>query len=343
MKILFTIDKKSFTNPFAITIINAIQALDENIIIDCCKDCLWLDKIYEYDIIHVMWPEFLVSNSRSAIDLYNRLSIIKNKGIKIVSTCHNLFPHYCQDIQRHDAIKYSYEISDSIHHMGIQSMSYLAAILPRVRHELIPHHIYDQYYQHLPSREEACRHLGLSAEYDYILSLGAIRDVSEVELIEFVVKNLGPSTKLIAPSLVYNIGGRLDLFTRLKYYRKKYLINRNRLISNIGVIDDNELPYYLAVSSVSLIQRVKILNSGNLPLGFYAGNVVVGPKVGNVGQILQDTGNYVFSDIAEIPDLIESAITAYKQGQGSINNKIATENWSSSIIASKIISSYYSL
>lgn len=51
----------------------------------------------------------------------------------------------------------------------------------------------------------------------------------------------------------------------------------------------------MSVADIALLQRVKILNSGSLPLNFYFGNVVVGPDVGNVGEILKKTGNPVFN------------------------------------------------
>ena len=70
---------------------------------------------------------------------------------------------------------------------------------------------------------------------------------------------------------------------------------------------------------MAFIHRVSILNSGNLPMAFFAGMPVLGPNVGNVGNILEDTNNAIFNinNIANIPDIIDKIIT---------NNDIVSKN-----------------
>ena len=59
------------------------------------------------------------------------------------------------------------------------------------------------------------------------------------------------------------------------------IFKNNRLMKDITIENDalidpinKTLLYYFGASSVSLIQRVKVLNSGNVPLGFLMKNVV---------------------------------------------------------------------
>lgn len=59
--------------------------------------------------------------------------------------------------------------------------------------------------------------------------------------------------------------------------------------ANDELIDNCDLPYYMAASDVIFIQRKDILNSGNVPLAFLYHKVVVGPKVGNIGELLSET------------------------------------------------------
>lgn len=64
--------------------------------------------------------------------------------------------------------------------------------------------------------------------------------------------------------------------------------------ANDELIDNCDLPYYIAASDVIFIQRKDILNSGNVPLGFLYHKVVMGPATGNIGEILAATGNPTF-------------------------------------------------
>lgn len=343
MRVLYSVSCKDALNPFLETLTDAIKQEDPSVVFCFDSDSIWNDKVYGFDILHIMWPEFLVDEHHSANDLKHRLEEIKSKGVHIVSTCHNLEPHYCSIQNKRDAVEFAYGASDVIHHLGQYSIDCLSALYPDVRHELIPHHIYDNLYKNIPSKTEACKHLGLSSCYDYILCLGAIRSCEEIGLLDYVARNLKRGVKIVAPSLILNIGGRYDLKTRFHYYRHKYITYHNRLISNLGIISNQDLPYYLAISDITLIQRLKILNSGNLTLGMHAGNVVIGPEIGNVGAILKETGNYTFRRPDEIPHLINLARCAAKSGKGQSNRAYALSNWSSSFVATKVLNSYHTL
>ena len=89
-----------------------------------------------------------------------------------------------------------------------------------------------------------------------------------------------------------------------------------------------------------LIQRVDALNSGNLPMAFHAGKVVVGPNVGNVGQILRETGNFTFD-----PHDTDSAVCALQKAltettKGKENRTYAKEHWASDLIATALLKCY---
>ena len=106
------------------------------------------------------------------------------------------------------------------------------------------------------------------------------------------------------------------------------------------VIPDDLMQCYFCAADVVLIQRLDILNSGNLPMAFAAGKVVVGPNVGNVGQILCETDNFTF-DIEHI----ESAISALQSAleailKGEENKEYAARHWASDIIATKLMKCY---
>ena len=77
------------------------------------------------------------------------------------------------------------------------------------------------------------------------------------------------------------------------------------------------------------IQRKRILNSGNLPMGFYFGKPVVGPDTGNVGEILRSTGNPVFDpgDCASVTAALLRGFECADAGLGRANRGFADREW----------------
>lgn len=119
--------------------------------------------------------------------------------------------------------------------------------------------------------------------------------------------------------------------SRLGYYLAMPLLNRLLKFhagANDELIDNCDLPYYIAASDVIFIQRKDILNSGNVPLGFLFHKVVVGPTTGNIGEILSATGNPTFhpDDRSDILEALEKARQLSAWGQGEKNYAYALEN-----------------
>ena len=98
-------------------------------------------------------------------------------------------------------------------------------------------------------------------------------------------------------------------------------------------------------SDITFIQRKVNLNSGNLTLGFFFGNVIVGPNIGNIGRILHDTGNPTFDpNISNsIGEAICKAIQMQKEGKGKINQDYALCHWTTQKIAEMHYNIYKSL
>ena len=100
--------------------------------------------------------------------------------------------------------------------------------------------------------------------------------------------------------------------------------------------------YYYGASSISLIHRLHILNSGNLPLGFLMKQVVVGPNRGNVGYILKTTGNPVFepTNNDSLLEAICKAQILVRGVKGEENFKYAMENWNTARISEELYHIY---
>ena len=110
-------------------------------------------------------------------------------------------------------------------------------------------------------------------------------------------------------------------------------------------IDNCDLPYYMAASDVIFIQRKDILNSASIPLAFLFHKVVIGPNIGNIGEILQDTGNPVFhpDNQFDIIRALEAARQLSARRKGEDNYAYAIENMNSGKIGKEYAELYRNL
>ena len=115
------------------------------------------------------------------------------------------------------------------------------------------------------------------------------------------------------------------------YYLLMSLLNRVmklRAGANDELIDNCDLPYYMAASNVIFIQRKGQLNSANIPLAFLFHKVVIGPDSENIGELLRNTGNPVFrSDKKQdIIRALKEARHLSARGKGEANYAYAIGN-----------------
>lgn len=350
MRILITLDNPyESDNPYFRELIDNIKKIDSEIELDWGIKKFWTDESFE--IVHIMFPHFLLkmgdkNEEHSLKELELRLQLLKDKNIKIVSTCHNIVPHYKSNIEQILSYDCVYRYSEHIYHLGEYSRKLFEKKYPSANNLLLEHPVYNDLYTEFPSKEKALKKLKLSSKYKYVLCIGAFRDEEERILICKIVNSFKKKRiKILAP-LFCKIKFKKNIFKVIKelftYLRYKILFPR--ILFTGKSISDTLLPYYMSVSDVSLIQRVKILNSGSLPLNYYFGNVVVGPNVGNVGEILKKTRNPTFdvNNLNSLPVAIMNGFNLFNMGLGDKNKKIAENNWLIKHISNKQIA-YYKL
>lgn len=345
MKVLFPIDSQTVSNPFVVTIAEGLTGLG----VDCTLsiDDFW-NKPEAYDLIHFQWPEavYLWKRSISKKQLENvaqQLDKIKSVQVMIAITCHNLKPHFIKDenvIALYDVI---YSHCNLFFHMGQYSQEVLQKQYPEAKHVIVPHHLYDSIYQFDKDRSAACVELNISANKFNILSFGEFRTDAEREMIQNIAKRLGKH------HIQYLVPG---------FYRKRILTKRltelpQRIYKTLmyslqgfkfqkSYVDTADAVRYFCAADIVLIQRFSILNSGNLPMAFAAGKVVVGPNVGNVGHILTETGNPTFApqDTSTILSAIEKAQELCTNGKGLENKIYAEKHWSTATVAKVMLKHY---
>jgi hypothetical protein len=350
MKIYFAINKEKFPNPFVAVLAKRLKELDPSIEIALGISTFWSDEIFSCDIVHIHWPEILIREAnKTTEDFRKRLAEIKDHGGKIVATCHNITAHYAKFPWQTEAYTIAYSACDVILHMGHYSLNLFKEMYPNSRNELLPHHIYDDRYNENITKDEAAKKLRLDPRKKYILCLGLFRDNQERNLLlglsSFLKKN---SIKILAPSF-YIAPRPKSIRSIIRYVKLKLcaikLNVRNNIITCTKFISEEEIPLMGAVADLVLLQRIHTLNSGNLSLGFHFGKVVVGPNVGNVAEMLHNTGNPTFQtdNLETLPEALEKGLDMAKAGFGGQNKNFAMQNLSSTRIAQQLLQYYKQL
>lgn len=344
MKVLIACNIDSFPNPYVRTLAQGL--VEQGIDVTCSVDEFFAHPT-AYDIVHIQWPNLLYDQQHNSCEqLRKTLTIICNSATILVSTCHNIRPHYNTQHAINEAYRLVYTHCDYIQHLGSCSIQLLKEAYPEMtaEHVIIPHHTYDHFYTLGVNAASAREQLHIPADKHVLLSFGEFRNNEERRLIMQLSRQLGPEYYILAPGF---------------FYRKIWQPNPLKTIFNIGrtafytlmaksanihmahhYISDEELPTYMAVADAMLIQRLHILNSGNVPLAMLAGLPIVGPNVGNVGSILQETGNYVFDtkDLSTLPKLVRQAVSNPQQG---VRNKVfAEQNMTTDAIARQLVEFY---
>ena len=349
MKIYFVVQEPSerMFNHFVPSLGNALQKLGCEVVYGLER--LWTDEVCDCDIVHFQWPEYIFGSHKQKFSdtditrISHRLMQLKEKGIKKFVQVHNLKPHTRNDNKILRLYELLYSQADVIIHMGRYSCELLQSQYPNAQHVVIPHHIYDDTYNFAITQEEARLRLHLPTDKKIVLSFGKFRNDEERNFV-LSIKNSSlftlHSSLFLMPGFyreTLHTWNPKKLAVRL-YNTYKYKLKGIKFCND--VIPDDLMQCYFCAADVVLIQRLDILNSGNLPMAFHAGKVVVGPDVGNVGEILRETGNFTFDprDIGSAVNALQKALTETKNGKE--NRSYATEYWASDLIATTLLRYY---
>lgn len=354
MKVLLVFEEKDTDNLFVHTLYQEIKKTGLNI--ECSLKRFW-ESDSDYDIIHFQWPEEVVGwncNDISVIDrLKERILYFKQKGSKFIYTRHNTSPHYSNSIIE-KTYKVIEENSTIIVHMREYSLKQFKLEYPDSSNVVIQHHIYENTYNENITKEEARKKLNIPKNGFVITAFGKFRNTEEKKMVlKAFIKARIKNKYLLAPRFFpfykkppYNNGLKRFL-SQMGYF---IIIPLCRLFHIQGksvdeIINHDELPYYISSADIVFIQRKEILNSGNIPLAFLFKKVVIGPDIGNVGELLHKTGNPTFD-----PNNTSSIISAIKRSQklcsmnhGLKNYEFAKKYMNLQDIAQQYINIYNSL
>lgn len=299
-----------------------------------------------YDIIHFQWPE-VVSLGTGQIHLAalaGQIRRVAENGTKFALTRHNEISHRSQTENVRQLYQVVESACDVVFHMGEYSKVTMPMEnrKPGSMHCIVPHFIYPV----IPrlDKAESRQMLGMPQSAKIVLAFGEVRSDEERELVLSIKQALKhDKIKLLAPRLFETpIRGHGKLAACREIRHRLHFLRFGLFTKTGRCVSDLEMSRLFSACDVVLIQRKRILNSGNLPMGFYFGKIVVGPDRGNVGEILKETGNPVFDpdDFASVSNAILEAFVLADSGKGDENRRYAESFWSPQVCARRIIQAY---
>lgn len=345
MKVLFVCELESTVNPFVSTLMNGLRNVGVDV--DSSVKKFW-ENPFCYDIVHFHWPECIFDwKANISLDELNAagklISKLRESGKKIVITCHNLHPHTSKDGNLLALFDEIYRNCDLFLHMGGYSLNVLEEKYSKGRHVVLPHHIYDSIYSFKTVGDKLPE---ISRNKINVLCFGQFRNDEERNIVLGLVKSKQmDKVNFVVPGFFKqglkgrNVKETASNILKMIRYKRMGLKYRKEVVSNC------ETEQFFVQSDIVLIPRPVILNSGNLPMAFAAGKVVVGPNVGNVGDILKSTGNPVFDPehFSSIVEAVERGFNLMRTDMGKKNYEFAITNWSTERIALKLNDFYKSL
>lgn len=289
----------------------------------------------KYDIVHVHWPHMLVKAPAESITAQDvervgkRIAELKASGIVLVYTRHNETSHYCSNPNARRLYQLFEQESDRVIHMGRCGIEQVGGGTGE-RNVLIPHHGFDTYP--IVGKAVARAALGLAQDTSVVAAMGSFRIPDERALVVGGCLSVGiPRLQVLSSAL----------FTPCRGEPQDGIDELRRRMGGLyprqpeGWVSVKDLSRSFAAADVVLIQHVHTLNSGNLPLAFHFGKVVVGPDCGNVGEILRETGNPVFDprDMASVARALKEGFELARRCKGDENARYAREHWNFKAIA----------
>lgn len=297
------------------------------------------------DLVHVQWPEALcrwerpgracVDGVRRALDGWREL------GTPVVVTRHNALPHLHREAPAAELYHVVHQAATAVVHLGESGRPELEERYGGL-HRVIPHGGYPD--ADLVDRGWARAELGIAPDAFTVLVFGAVRTFGEQRLILETARRLGVSgARWIVP--------RWREATRPSWAREPVerirsvftdLAAARTLRIDDGLVPEARIPVFFGATDVVFVPRIRALNSGVPPLAYSFATPVVGPDLGNVGPMLEETDNFTYEagDPDDAARALGEARNADLEETGRLNRRIAETRWSWETVARRHVELY---
>lgn len=295
------------------------------------------------DLLHLHWPEeFYRWRGEGTLEararhFLSRLRALREAGVPMVWTLHNLVPHDVGDSSV-DALVYRtiVESTQAIHHhceCSVQSLAERYPVPGKVRQFVQAHGHYFSYPNTI-DRETARRELGIPVDARVFLQFGQIRGYKGLNLLLSAFGRLELPGKFLLVAGLYNPPtGPGAWRERLRLaWRKR---TDRQLLIHGRAIDSDRIQVYLNAADCVVLSHTAGLNSGVAVLGMSFGRTVIGPRLGCIGETLGDDANFTYptGDVQGLRDaMLAAARSPDLQSRGESNRR-RCEAWQWSTIA----------
>jgi glycosyltransferase involved in cell wall biosynthesis len=286
------------------------------------------------DVVHVHWPEALCAWERPTLGRLRKISETltrwRAQGAALVVTRHNARPHFYRDGVADELYQTFLERADGIIHLGNASRAALAGDTS-CRQTVIP--LGADPHVSLTGREEARSAMRIPTDAYVVLVFGAIRHFEEQRLTLDAVRSLRRRTRnvvLLAPRWVE--ATRPSWKSHPLQRMAAFLADRKaRRLLRVGggFVEEHRVGWYFGAADIVFIPRIDVLNSDILPQAYAYERAVVGPRTGNLTEILDKTGNFTYppGDADAAARALDAARGADLAALGARNRSYAAEHW----------------
>ena len=276
----------------------------------------WINKSTGYEAVIIHWPEYLPSKNRNSEFEFLKFTIDRlnyfKKVSRIIYFVHNEQPHTSLNKIHKKLYEAVIDSADLIFHFSNYSKDlYKLKYKFNKKQFVLSHGNYINLDNGKFEKNKFVKKFKLNPTKKIVTTIGAIRNNKEMDLLyNFSRQYLNEDCHFIyagqlavftnprsSRRFIYIL--KLLIFKIFQILKKTYRIFKlKKLNKNIRIfanpISDDLLVSICKGTDVLLIIRNNSLNSGNISLGFSFGCYVVGPKYGNIEEILIQNNNMVY-------------------------------------------------
>ncbi len=301
------------------------------------------------DILHLHSPDLYVVTPRSSfkaflklITFLSELVIMRLMGVKIIWTAHDRKNHENKH-PKLDRICTTFvaKLAHAIFAHSEGAKQAVAAAFNLKNQDkilVIPHGNYIDYYDNRIGRGEARKALGIDDTSLVMLFLGLIRPYKCVpELVETFKRLRYDGIELV-------IAGQPLFDTEAVTALIRSQIGGHDNIKFVpGFVDDDQIQLYMNACDVVVLPYRDILTSGSVVLAMSFGRACIVPRIGCLGEYVDDSGAFLYDPAAK-EGLLQAMKDAVRKkadllSMGEHNRKLA-EQWSWNRVAETTLRGY---
>lgn len=252
------------------------------------------------DVLHIHWLDPYIKGENWLVKLIYCLKflfdtfLVKQRGVRIVWTVHNLTAHNSQFTGLQIWVKQQFmNIADQI---IVHSESAKQALLetfpdaPQDKLNVIPHGHYRDIYAPAIAKEIARQQLGFPQEGFIFLNFGVLKPYKGTEkLLEVWQQEIDS----IPDHYLQIVGKALDSDYGNSLQQKVNQISNVTL--NNAYISDEEIPIYFSAVDAVILPFQRILTSGSLLLAMSYGKPIIAPNFAGIKEVLDTANDFLYN------------------------------------------------